>query len=760
MKFNKAVIALLSTSLLAGTAFTTPTLQMNANAASKLDLASDHIDWSVVNQEKLVRKLKKQGKIKDGASQAEIDKAVRQFVSKGETPFAENDGLDTTSKFGKKAKKGKQGAQHKAMKKVAGLKESDNTRLEETKAKKSQHKENGVVALIEFPNFKHNQITQESPYDFWVKDFNQSHYQNLLFNPNGFTTDKGEKLVSFRQYYLQQSSGFWNVDGTVTPWIQAKNDASYYGSHKGSSKDANPRELVKETLETVGKQIAGNEGKYDVRDPYDLDGDGNVLEPDGILDALFIVHSGTGEEAGGGALGEDAIWSHRSVIDNQPVPIPGTNLKAFDYIIQPEDGAVGVFAHEYGHNIGLPDEYDTGYTGSGSPVEYWSLMSGGSWSGKVLGTEPTGISPWAKLYFHETFGGDWPVPKVVDFNRLGKGKKSFSLDEAVKYGKKGKLLKVNLPDVYKQAATQPLGKLSYFSAKGDSINTKLVSPEIDLIQAKEAKLAYDSWRDLELDYDYLYVNVYADGETTPVKVKTYTGTNGKWENEEIDLTSFVGKKIKIEFNYVTDMAVAQEGFFVDNIVVTADENTVLKDDVEGTPTFTLEGFKTFDGSPTAFPNYYLIEWRTHNGVDAGLGHIRRSDSLMSYDPGMVVWYYDGRYGEDNMTGKHPGEGFLGVVDSHQQGFYWDNGNVAATRFQLVDAAFGLTKTSPINVKYPTYSMAYPSQSGIPTFFDGNDYTSPFKPEAGKILPKNGLKVTVKKAANKGKTVVIELSKSK
>ncbi|TCP64583.1 antibacterial peptide protease [Baia soyae] len=757
VKHSKSIIALLSTSLLVGTAFITPSLQSDVHATTKKALAdTDHIDWSIINQDRLVRALKKQGKIKESASQKEIEKAVKEYVQNGKIPFAETDGLDVTSKFGKRAEKGKKASFQRSSKEIANFTESDTP----SPSKPTKHKENGVVALIEFPNFKHNQIQPDSQFDFWVKDFNQKHYQDLLFNSNGFKNDKGEKLLSFRQYYMQQSSGFWDVNGTVTPWMQSKHEAAYYGGHQGNDKDVNPRALVVETLESVGKQIKGNEAKYDVRDPYDQDGDGNVMEPDGILDALFIVHSGTGEEAGGGSLGGDAIWSHRSVIADKPVPIPGSSLKAYDYIIQPEDGAVGVFAHEYGHNIGLPDEYDTGSTGSGSPVEYWSAMSLGSWAGRTLGMEPPGLSAWAKLYFHETFGGNWPVPKVVDLKKLGKRKMTLELDEAVKNGKYGKLLKVDLPDVNKEAATQPLGELSYFSTKGDFINTKMTSPEIDLTGATTANLSFDAWWDLEVDYDYIYVNAYAEGSTTPVNIKTYTGTNGKWQNEQLDLAAFVGKKVKLEFNYVTDIAIAQEGFFVDNIRVMANGNNVFQDDVEGTPTFTLQGFKTFDGSPTPFPNYYLIEWRTHNGVDKGLAHIRRHESLLRYDPGMVVWYYDGRYGEDNMTGKHPGEGFLGVVDSHQQGFYWDNGNAAQTGIQLADSAFGLTKTSPIDIKYPAYAMKYPSQSSVRTFFDGNDYTSPYKPEAGKKLPKNGLKITVKDTFDRGRTALIELSKSK
>ncbi len=101
-------------------------------------------------------------------------------------------------------------------------------------------------------------------------------------------------------------------------------------------------------------------------------------EPDGIIDHLMVVHAGVGQEAGGGKLKDDAIWSHRSKLGSKPYAIDGTKssvsnwggkMAAHDYTIEPEDGAVGVFAHEYGHDLGLPDEYDTKYSGQGEPVE-------------------------------------------------------------------------------------------------------------------------------------------------------------------------------------------------------------------------------------------------------------------------------------------------------------------------------------------------------------------------------------------------------
>lgn len=81
-------------------------------------------------------------------------------------------------------------------------------------------------------------------------------------------------------------------------------------------------------------------------------------------------------------------------------------MAAYDYTIQPEDGAVGVFAHEFGHDLGLPDEYDTQYTGQGEPVASWSIMSGGSWNGKIAGTTPSSfhlkIKNFSKKLWAET----------------------------------------------------------------------------------------------------------------------------------------------------------------------------------------------------------------------------------------------------------------------------------------------------------------------------------------------------------------------
>jgi immune inhibitor A len=705
------------------------------------------IDYGSVHPEGYIAYLRKIGKMEPATTPEQIEKIIKQELQRKQNPFSFTNGIDTTSVFGKRVYSQQQKLFQKTTEKIDNLSES-------TVLPSLVHQDNAVVALIEFPDQKHNQIKHTGDRTFWTKDFNSSHYRQLIFGKTGYLHN-GKRLITVSQYYEQQSAGSWSLAGKVTDWSLAKHDAAYYGAHYTTDdytqNDANPTELVTETLQSVAVKIKGKEKLYDRRDPYDFDDDGNVMEADGLLDNLFVVHAGLGEEEGGG---DNSIWSHRSVIGPEPVAIPGTTLKAYDYIIQPEDGATGVFAHEYGHNLGLPDEYDTGSTGTDSPVEAWSLMSYGSWTGEIPGTEPSGFSPWDKLYFASLYGGNWSAPKTIKLEDV-QTQKTFTLQEAVAPMKKGKIIKVDLPDKIVAPPLRPLGKKSYYSTKGNMLDMRLTSHLIDLTTKKSAWLNFDTWYEIESGYDFLYVDVYVDGAKKPKQIASFTGnTKKKWMKKNLNLTSFAGHKIRLEFRYVTDVGEVQEGFYVDNIQVVADNQQILMDDAEDKPNFTQDGFQFFDGLPRAYSHYYLIEWRTHHGVDRGLAHIRRNNSFLRYDSGMLIWYYDGSYGEDNKTGLHPGEGFLGVVDSHQVGHYWSDGKVGSTRYQVNDAAFHFKPTSPMDIQYPKVQMKYDSIPGITTFSDKHDYSSPFNPPGGKILPKHNLTIELKRVSQNEKNTLI------
>ncbi len=115
-------------------------------------------------------------------------------------------------------------------------------------------------------------------------------------------------------------------------------------------------------------QIVADLKSFDQWDRYDADGDGNFNEPDGYIDHFQVVHAGGDQADGDPQQGEDAIWSHRWYVDQTsgqgPEGLGGTQIGTTgiwvgDYTIQPENGGMSVFTHEYGHDLGLPDLYDT-----------------------------------------------------------------------------------------------------------------------------------------------------------------------------------------------------------------------------------------------------------------------------------------------------------------------------------------------------------------------------------------------------------------
>ncbi len=233
-----------------------------------------------------------------------------------------------------------------------------------------------------------NRNTDNSTY--WVPDFSKAHFEEL-FNGEG---------ESFKNYYLEQSGGRYTAINNVQDWVTVPGNAAFYGANphedEGGSWDfitdsANSWYAAQKTQGKSDAEINAYLQTLDQWDRYDYDGDGDFNESDGYIDHFQAVHAGEGEEAGGGAQGDDAIWSHRWYVnqddygDTGPVEAPefgGTRIGTTDfwigdYTVEPENGGLGVFAHEYGHDLGLPDFYDT--NGGENGTSFWSLMSSGSW---------------------------------------------------------------------------------------------------------------------------------------------------------------------------------------------------------------------------------------------------------------------------------------------------------------------------------------------------------------------------------------------
>jgi immune inhibitor A len=438
--------------------------------------------------------------------------------------------------------------------------------------------------------------------------------------------------------------------------------------------------------------------------------------------------------------------------------------------MMPEDGATGVFAHEYGHDLGYPDEYDTVYSGTGEPVAYWSIMASGSWAGKIGGTEPTGFSPLAKSYFQSYLGGKWSEGSVeLDWETVSTKGSQFLLDQSNSpNGKNPIAVKVNLPQKKTNINTPSVGNFQYWGGQADEIDSKMVT-SVNLTGKSSATLTFDAWYDIEEQWDFAFVQVSEDNGATWKSIGNantrsdvtsqgyptildsmpgFTGNSNGWQAQSFDLSAYAGKNIQLRLRYATDWGTSNSGFFADNIKVVADGQTLVNDGAEDTlSTFTLSGFEKSDGNKYS-DHYYLLEWRNHAGVDEGLANIKRGESIMSYDGGLVVWYVDPTY-TDNWTGTHPGEGFVGVVDAHPNtDLKWSFSNgaepvQASTRFHIADAAFGLNPTSGLNLDYPGLQTLFgPSQPEVSLFNDSNSFENTFMPDAGRSIGNFGLKVRV------------------
>lgn len=127
------------------------------------------------------------------------------------------------------------------------------------------------------------------------------------------------------------------------------------------------------------------------------------------------------------------------------------------------------------------------------------------------------------------------------------------------------------------------GDYAFWSNKGDESDMTLTR-EFDFTNVSAPiELSFRTWYDIELDWDYVYVEASENGETweiltTPSGTGTdpsgnsygwgYTG-NTDWKKETIDLSAYAGKKVFIRFEYITDAAVNGEGFMIDDVEVTA-----------------------------------------------------------------------------------------------------------------------------------------------------------------------------------------------
>src|SRR5919112_879411 len=370
----------------------------------------------------------------------------------------------------------------------------------------------------------------------WQADYNRQHYQDLYFG-------SGEESVA--SFYERQSSGRYSVDGQVTDWVKVRYNEARYGRSDGfpceSNVCANTWDLVRDAVnkwaadrKAAGASMAAIRAElatFDRWDRYDHDNDGNFNEPDGYLDHFQIVHAGGDQADGDPQQGEDAIWSHRWYVDQNSTgrtgpetnklggaPIGDTGLWVGDYTIQPENGGLSVFTHEYGPDLGLPDPYET--AGGDNGVEYWTLMAQSRLNapGEALGTRPGDLSAWDKLQLGWL---DYEIVPAGTERTLNLGPHEFNSKRAQA---------VVVPLAAKKGTTElgapASGSSQWYSDQGDDLNTTLTR-SVALGDGTSTLSMKARWN-IEEGFDYAFVEVN-DGTgwvTLPSPVGDPTASNG------------------------------------------------------------------------------------------------------------------------------------------------------------------------------------------------------------------------------------------
>ncbi|HNS02625.1 MAG TPA: immune inhibitor A [Anaerolineae bacterium] len=620
----------------------------------------------------------------------------------------------------------------------------------------------------------------------WTDDFSIEWYENLMFGdgPGVVRPDlnggAGVDMtgVSARRWYEEQSENLYTIDGDIYPaWIQLPNSVAYYGwdgdelSPDGIGYPCNgtPSGFGFEFARDTVWGVNAVDPDFDWAQ-YDTDGDQ-------IVDHLMLIHAGVDNSAGGGEFGNFQLWAHSwdmycdndgdgeleygCIVQGQDTPDdPDDDIYAANYTHIPEDADIGVVVHEYGHDIGLPDYYDTsGATNNSS--SHWDVMNSGSWNGPLGGSHPVAFSPWARWFF------GWSDPLHVDYDATAQ-EVMIGQSDPTPSGTEDTVW-VHLPDQMEEVPNLAGDGGGMHAVLGNYLFSTF-QKEFDLTGASAPVFSFDTYFDLEEDWDYTYVRASTDGGATwtillnnegvyatanPNGSTAWLGVGGLTGMHDgrltFDLTPYAGGSVWLQFAYVTDAATQNPGFWLDNVALDDGAANLYSNDMDDVSDWTNNGGWEQVPFNLSTPHYYMLEWRNSQGSIASEGHnwnyqsVAHSQSGWLVDrvpnntPGLLVWYRNNFYNNNNVVagGREfhaPAAGAKGstlLIDAHYDGIQysggiWDPSNNEAApkvsnRRASSDGAFTL-ETTPAWMLHDYGRIVNPvldfgSRPPVPAFHD-------------------------------------------
>ena len=231
------------------------------------------------------------------------------------------------------------------------------------------------------------------------------------FNQPGF--DLEGHIGSVRDYFLDQSYGEFCIDFDVVGPYTLSQERSYYGQNFTSGnymgEDMHAGEMVIEAC-----QLADRDVDFSL---YDWDGDREAEQ-------VLVVYAGGGEHLIGAS--SDLVYPKEWTLSNNKTYLgdgsgaqllDGTKVDTYAVICElnnpnDQDGlnGIGTPCHEFAHCLGLPDFYDTSYSG-GAGMGHWDLLDYGSYNGpQQYGEVPCPFTAYERMFC----GWLSPIPLTED----------------------------------------------------------------------------------------------------------------------------------------------------------------------------------------------------------------------------------------------------------------------------------------------------------------------------------------------------------
>ena len=235
-----------------------------------------------------------------------------------------------------------------------------------------------LIILAEFTDVKFDAAHTHGLYE---RIANEAGFSEMGFNG------------SIHDYFLAQSYGKFDLTFDVAGPIELPENCAYYGNNdSGESWD----------VENVGQMVLDACTAAD--EQFDLDFTQYDWDGDGWVDQVYILYAGYGEASNQAAV--ETIWPHEYAVSGalgyqyyyNPTMIDGKGIDTYACGCELNgygglDG-IGTLCHEFSHCLGLPDMYDSYYSGDYGLGD-WSIMASGSYNDNSM--TPAGMTSYERM---------------------------------------------------------------------------------------------------------------------------------------------------------------------------------------------------------------------------------------------------------------------------------------------------------------------------------------------------------------------------